>query len=160
MAQRGRKSKWKTHVEPKLATITAWSRDGLDDYQIAKNLGVAVSTFSKYKTEFPELKDALKIGRVDALAHVENSQFKAACGYDYEETKVVYDVDDKGKPSKVSKVEKMKKHVKPDIGAGCFILVNRSNGKWRHVQHILQKFTNDLDEYTEEELEKALEELK
>lgn len=34
------KSKYFTHVEPKLTLVEGWARDGLTDEQIAKNLGI------------------------------------------------------------------------------------------------------------------------
>lgn len=58
----GRKSKYHTHVEPKLLLIEAWARDGLTIEQIAEKLGVANSTFFDYKNKYPELSEVLKKG--------------------------------------------------------------------------------------------------
>src|SRR5690606_41175172 len=68
----GRKSKYHTHVEPRLKEIEAWARDGLTDEQIAKNLGVAYSTFRKYKDEYPAFSAALKKGKEVVDIEVEN----------------------------------------------------------------------------------------
>lgn len=52
----GRKSKYQSHVEPKLIEDEGWARDGLIDEQIAKNLGVAYSTFKTYINKFPAFR--------------------------------------------------------------------------------------------------------
>lgn len=43
------KSKYFTHVEPKLTLVEGWARYGLTDEQIAKNLDIACSIFREYK---------------------------------------------------------------------------------------------------------------
>ncbi|WP_342570658.1 hypothetical protein MKY85_20670 [Paenibacillus sp. FSL R5-0749] len=53
----GRKSKYQTPVEPKLLLIEAWARDGMIQEDIAKKLGVVMSSFSEYKNNFPELSE-------------------------------------------------------------------------------------------------------
>ena len=50
-----RLTKYDTHVEPRLIEIEGWARDGLIDEQIAKNLGIAYSTFREYKNKHPAL---------------------------------------------------------------------------------------------------------
>ena len=42
------KSKWES-VQAKLQLIEKWARDGLREDQIAKNLGISVSTLETYK---------------------------------------------------------------------------------------------------------------
>jgi len=75
-----RKSKYQTHVEPKLLLIEAWARDGMIQEDIAKKLGVAMSSFSDYKNKFPELSEALKRGQVVVDVEVENALFKKGAG--------------------------------------------------------------------------------
>lgn len=57
------KPKYFTHVEPKLELIEGWARDGLTDEQIAKNLGIAYSTFREYRNKYSALSTALKKGK-------------------------------------------------------------------------------------------------
>lgn len=73
----GRPSKYDTHVKPRLVEIEQWARDGLFEYQIAKNLGVNHESWSNYKKEYVELVDALKNG-FTADAIVENTAFQMA----------------------------------------------------------------------------------
>lgn len=50
------KSKYDTHVEPRLIEVEGWARDGLTDKQIAKNLGIAYSTFREYVKSYPHFR--------------------------------------------------------------------------------------------------------
>ena len=123
----GRKSKYHTHVEPRLKEIEAWARDGLTDEQIAKNLGVAYSTFRKYKDEYPAFSAALKKGKEVVDIEVENALLKRALGYEYEEVKTyIEEVDGKKK----KRVEKTVKHVPADVSAAIFWLRNRKGFVW------------------------------
>lgn len=83
----GRRSKYHTHVEPRLIEIEGWARDGVIDEEIAKKLGVAVSTFHNYKKQFPELMESLKRGKEIVDREVENALLKRALGYEYIEKK-------------------------------------------------------------------------
>jgi len=84
-----RKTKYHSHVEPKLLLVEAWARDGIIDEDIAKKLGIAYSTFNVYKTKHSELSEALKKGKEVADVEVENALFKRAVGYEYTEKKYV-----------------------------------------------------------------------
>jgi len=66
----------------------------------------------------------------------EKSLLKRALGYDYEEMKVT--VDESGQ----KKVEKTKKHVKPDTTAQIFWLKNRKPDKWKDKQEIEHDINN------------------
>ncbi|MCT3075333.1 transposase [Leuconostoc citreum] len=74
----GRKNKYPTYVEPYLAKVTKWARDGMFDKDIARALGVSVAVFSGYKNEYPELDKALKSGRRTAVTAIENALFAKA----------------------------------------------------------------------------------
>ena len=54
------KSKYFTHVEPKLELIEGWAMDGLTDEQIANKLGIHISTFYDYKNKYSEFSESLK----------------------------------------------------------------------------------------------------
>ncbi|MFW5649297.1 MAG: transposase [Candidatus Alkaliphilus sp. MAG34] len=142
-----RLTKYDTHVEPRLIEIEGWARDGLIDEQIAKNLGIAYSTFREYKNKHPALSAALKKGKevVDRL--VENALLKRALGYEYEEVKtLIEEVDGKKK----KKIEKTKKHFPADVSAGIFWLRNRKGKVWSNREQIdADKIKADI-EYTKE----------
>lgn len=120
------KSKYFTHVEPKLILIEGWARDGLTDEQIAKNLGIAYSTFREYKNKYSALSAALKKGKEVIDYEVENALLKRVLGYEYEE--VTYEHGEETK--------RVLKHVVPDTTAQIFWLKNRKPQQWRDKKDI------------------------
>jgi len=117
----GRKSRYETHVKPYLNQIQEWYED-LDERQIAVDkLGIAVSTWEKYKKEYPELRDVLKKGKQNLVSELKTSLKKKAKGFYYEETKTcIREVDGK----QVKTIEKYKKYAQPDTGALHLLLKN------------------------------------
>ena len=45
----GRKNVYNTKIEPNLARIKGWCRDGLTDKEIGRRIGVSLASFYKYK---------------------------------------------------------------------------------------------------------------
>lgn len=86
---RGRKSKYETCVLPRLEEIKRWIENGMSQKQVAKNLGIAESTFNEYKTEFPEFSEAIKKARMRTVLGLRSALVKRACGYNYDEKKIV-----------------------------------------------------------------------
>ena len=84
----GRRNKYETNVKPRLKDIPKMY-ETMTEAQIAKELGVAVSSFEKYKLENPELVEVLKQGRKDLIQELKASLKKKAKGYFYEEEKWV-----------------------------------------------------------------------
>jgi len=119
-----RKSEYDKRITPQLVKWMA--RSGLTEVEIAAELGVNPSTFTRWKQRYPELVEALKESRnfVDSL--VEDSLLKRALGYEYEEVKLIASQD-----GKTRRVEKTKKVVLPDVTAQIFWLKNRQPDRWR-----------------------------
>ena len=134
------KSKYHTHVEPRLIEIEGWARDGLTDEQIAKNLGISKDTFYKYKSSYTDFSDSLKRGKEVVDREVENALLKRALGYKYEEVtkeKVAIRNDNGdvvGYDLEVTKV--VIKEVVPDTTAQIFWLKNRKPEVWRDKKDI------------------------
>ena len=79
MAKVGRKTKYDDFIDRKgLVLVEGWARDGLTDVQIAKNIGVAMSTFCDWKKKHAEFSEALKRSKDVADYEVENALFKKA----------------------------------------------------------------------------------
>lgn len=76
-------TEWLT--EEGLIRIEGWARDGLTDKQIAKNMGVAYSTFRDWVKRFPALSAPLKKGKEVVDREVENALLKRAKGFSYTE---------------------------------------------------------------------------
>lgn len=148
------KSKYFTHVEPKLTLIEGWARDGLTDEQIAEKIGIHISTLYDYKKKYPEFSESLKRGKEIVDYEVENALLKRALGYEYDE--VTYENGEETK--------RVTKQVAPDTTAQIFWLKNRRPDKWRDKQVIESNNTievkNPLEGLSTEELKEIIKEYK
>ena len=124
----GRSCKYETHVKPRLQEIESWIKEGLTDYCIADNLGIAVSTLYDYKANIVELSEVYTRARTKQVQKVVNATFQRAIGYDYEET--THEGD------KLTKV--VAKHVPGDVNAQRFYLTNRDPEHWQPENRIEQ----------------------
>ena len=71
--------KYNEWLEPeKLNLVRNWKMNGLTNEEVAKNMGIARSILYEWQKRFPELKDALKTGKAEANAIVENKLFQKA----------------------------------------------------------------------------------
>lgn len=98
---------------------------GAKDEDLGKFFGVDERTINRWKHEYPNFCQSLKNGREGSLQKVARSQFERATGYQYQETKEVYEKDKEGNLVVIKK-EVFTKHQAPDVGAQCFILKNRA----------------------------------
>lgn len=124
----GRKSRYESHVQPNLGKIAEWYTE-MDEGAIAKRLGVARSTFEKYKAEHKELRDALTYGKQELVSDLKSALKKKAKGFYYDETKTCIRQDGNGKEVKV--VEKYKRYAPPDLGA-IHLLLKNLDDEWRN----------------------------
>lgn len=148
------KSKWETHVKDKLILVEAWARNGLTDEQIAKNLGIAVSTLNDYKNKYSEFSESLKRGKEVIDIEVENALLKRALGYKYNEVtkELIVDKETGEEELKVTKV--VTKEVVPDTTAQIFWLKNRKPEEWRDKKDIEHSgnISNPYEGLTKEQL--------
>lgn len=128
MAKRGRKSKADIVIE-NLDKIKEMARVGVTEEEIAKSLGISVSTFEKYKNEFSELKESLKTSKIDLSVTVKSALVKRALGYEYEEKKQYITEDDNGNKKKHTEITT--KHMPPDVGAINSLLQNIDDNWYR-----------------------------
>jgi hypothetical protein len=132
----GRKSKYDTHVKPRLKTIKAWKACGITEEQFCPKLGISVASLNNYKHQHLELLEALKQGQDDFNGVSVDNLAKRCTGYEYEERRMIQELGPKdpatGKQVVLSqRVEITKKQVPPDVGANIFWLKNRWGEKWR-----------------------------
>ncbi len=144
------KSKYFTHVEPKLKLVECWARDGLTDEQISKNLDINIATFYRYKKDYCEFCEALKKGKEIVDYEVENALLKRALGYEYDE--ITYEHGEE--------IKRVRKQVAPDTTAQIFWLKNRKPAQWREKQVIESsntvEFKNPLEGLSTEDLKKLI----
>lgn len=74
------KSKYETHVAPRLEEIKDWCRNGATDKEISERLGISKDSFYEYKKQFSDFSDSLKKNKEICDAEVESALHKAALG--------------------------------------------------------------------------------
>ena len=133
------KSKYETNVEPRLTEVEGWARNGVSDEDIAHNLGVAYSTFRKYKEANAALSAALARGKEVVDLEVEGALLKRCMGYNARVAKhykiKTVDYDENGK--KTCEREELKEvydevHIPADTTAQMFWLANRKKQSWKY----------------------------
>ena len=122
----------------------AWSLAamGATNEEIAKAMGVSKRTIIRWSQEHQSFGEALARGKGVSDAKVVRSLYQRAVGYDYTEERQTVELDKEGKPKPI-KVEKIKKHVPPDVGAQCFWLKNRQRSMWQDRPEFVPETTED-----------------
>lgn len=149
------KSKYETHVLPRLVEIEGWARDGLTDEQIAKNLGISIQSFYTYKEKHIEFLEFLKRGKEVVDREVENALLKSAIGYEYEEvTRELVN-------GEMVETKRVTKQVQPNTTAQIFWLKNRKPAEWRDKRdvEVSGEVTNKVSNLTNEQLEEEIRKL-
>lgn len=137
------KGKYQEWLEPDgLLKLEGWARDGLTDEQIAKNMGIALSTLKLWKNGHPAILAALKRGKEVIDIEVENALLNKAMGFkvtvkkSYKVKDVEYDNGRKVKESERIEMVDEEQYIPPDTTAQIFWLKNRKPAEWRDKQNI------------------------
>lgn len=113
-----------------LDNIKEWAASGLTNKQIANKLGMSESCYYKYKSTIAEFKESIKKGREEAIEELENTLFTSATGYvrkvkKYEKVKrCTYENGKKAEEWEEMVEYEEEEFIKPDTGAGIFLLKN------------------------------------
>lgn len=79
MSRLGKKGIYKEWLKPEnLILLKGWRRDGATLAQIAENIGIRPPTLSEWIKLYPEIGDALKVGKEYANFRVENKLYLKA----------------------------------------------------------------------------------
>ena len=153
MAKTGRKNVYETTIKPRFDDIARWLQSGATEKQIASNLGVAESTWFKYKAAEQEFSEFLKNGRQKLVIELRGALVNRAMGFHYYEETEVKELDKEINTLVTTKKERRKRYAAPDVAALNLCLKNYDKDNW----------SNDprADDFKREELEmkkKALEE--
>ena len=116
--------------------IQGWARNGLTDEQIAGNMGINTATLYRWKSQYCEIREALKKGKEVADIQAENALFKRACGYDYEEERLQPIPDPETGETVLRSAGIIRKHQPPDTTAAIFWLKNRRPDQWRDGKNL------------------------
>ena len=87
----GRKSKYEDNVLPRFSEIKKWCELGATDKEIMQNLNVSKDAFYKYKKDYPEFNDLLKISRKKPIFEIKAALFKRATGFKESVKTITYD---------------------------------------------------------------------
>ena len=123
----GRKNRYETYVQPRLDEIREWIGI-MNEAEIVKKLGIAGTTFEKYKRENEELREALRAGREKLVDELKESLKRKAKGFEYTETKTT--VREEGGKT-IRTVEETRKYSPPDTGA-IHLLLKNLDPEWRN----------------------------
>lgn len=126
----GRKSGAKNWVtKDGLLSLEGWARDGLSDKQIAKNVGISISTLCEWKNRYPEISEAIKKGKRPVDVQVENALYRSALGFKQTVRKPIKLRRKDG--SEYIDYGEEEIYVPPNITAQIFWLKNRKSEFWR-----------------------------
>lgn len=138
------KGKYEKWLEPEgLTLLEGWARNGLNDEQIAHNVGISRSTLKEWKLKHPAISAALKRGKEVIDLEVENALLKSALGFTYDE--VVTEESDNGIKKRVTT-----KMALPNVTAQIFWLKNRRPEQWREKQPPASEEIEDIQSAREE----------
>ena len=140
--KRGRPSLYDPELHPDLAYEL--SKDfgyRLDDLSVY--MKIPYGTLEQWWRDHPEFSRAIKAGKdIHDTQRVESKLLQRALGYDYEELKTeTIEVSTRRQDGTLVNAPAIKtirttKHVLPNITAAFFWLVNRSAGRWKHIQNV------------------------
>lgn len=119
--------KYDKNITPILAE--GWAREGLNNEQIANNLGIHISTLYEWQNIYPDFSEALKKGKEVVDFKVENALYKKAIGYDYIEITQRIIKNENGE-EEIKETIKYNKVQHPSDRAIEIWLRNRKPDKW------------------------------
>lgn len=128
------RGKWESDVLPRLEEIEAWARNGVSEKDIAHNLGIAYSTFRRYRDTYEALSAVLARTKdyVDNVIVV-GAYLRRITGYDAVEVRREYTVAldaDGNKTRKLIKETEQTRHIPGDPRAAEFWLSRRQGKDW------------------------------
>jgi len=112
------------------------SRMGLTFDEVAREFGIGRTTLRTWVQTYPDLEESLREGKGAADARVEDSLFRRAVGYEYEESKIIAEKNPALGKVTPKRVEKTTRHIPPDVTAQIFWLKNRRPDLWRDVSRM------------------------
>lgn len=125
----GRKSVYEDKIKSRFHDIESWIKGGATERQVAQALGIAYSTFNKYKAEVPEFRDFLShIDKTEIVLNLRSALLKKALGFTYEEKKRYSKKDDDG--NSYTYVEITERQSLPDVAAINLALKNYDKENW------------------------------
>ena len=126
MAKLGRPSKYDPALADQARKLCLL---GATDQEIADFFEINVATVYRWKHDFPDFCEALKVGKVEADERVKRALYHRAVGYEQEAVKIFMPAG-AAKPVYAPYTER----IAPDTTAAIFWLKNRDPANWRDRQ--------------------------
>lgn len=118
----GRKSKYEECCADRLQEIKEWVSAGATDEEVAKALGISITTLYEYKKKYPKFAESFACARAEVVISIKGALLKKALGFEYEEEKRVGRKDKDGE--QIILVEKYKRYSVPSETAAAMLLRN------------------------------------
>lgn len=144
MAQKGRRGKYETHVEPHLEKIREWRKVGATVENICEVLGIGVSTWFEYEKRYPDFADAIKKGTAEFCLDLRGELAKLATKHTLETIKR-YIKKDEETGNKTQYTEITTKEVDADIAAINLLLKNLDRENWSNDPQNLELRRQELE---------------
>lgn len=128
----GRKNKYDTYIKPNLDKIKKLAST-CTEKDIAKQLGVSLSSFMEYKNKHVELANVIKEGRQSLIVDLKSALVKKALGFFETDTIKTEGFNKNG--DIVSTTQTHKKYYAPDTGAAHLLLKNYDRDNWAEDWH-------------------------
>ena len=134
----GRKNKYSEYVKPYLGEIPAMLQT-MTEEMVAKKLGVAYSSWNKYKIEFPELAETIKKGNTELIGELKSVLKKRAKGFQYEERKIIKE------NGVIVREEVYVKSALPDVASINLLLKNLDRENWANDPQMIDLRKKELE---------------
>lgn len=134
----GRPNKYETHIEPNLGKIEKMALY-MSEEQIAKSLGVGLTSWKKYKKLYPTINDHLKKGRQNLVIELRSALIKKAKGFQYTEKKTIKEA------GVVVREEEVTRTSTPDVAALNLLLKNYDKDNWANDPQTLELRKQELE---------------
>lgn len=103
----GRPNKYESHVKPHFKEIKEAFDRGVEEKEIAKSLGISVSTWCDYKNKYSEFAELLKRDQdktKEILQRLDSALLRIAEGFEYKEQKQYITEDESGRKKKHTEI--------------------------------------------------------
>ena len=140
----GRPSKYEKLVKPRLFEISEWPRIGWTEEEIAKELGLSRRTLTQYKHLYPEFLRALKNETEELVKELRGALVRRAKGYQYVETKKIYERNEDGQLVH-TRTEETTKSQPADVAALNLALKNFDRENWSNDPQLLALKREELE---------------
>jgi hypothetical protein len=148
----GRYTEWeKREPQQTLALLESWARDGYMDSEMWQKLRISENTFYRWKKQLPEVAEALKRGKEQSNAHIENTIFKLATeGWSWVEKEEI--IADDGTIT----VKTKERFTPPDKTSLIFLLKNRMPDKYMDRRHVESNVNANVKVHDEVNVEDSI----